>query len=481
MNIQIGGLTIDRPAKEAFNFFIANSTFEYFNAGSYGFIIEATLHNTISPYKSFNSANFENLVDTLLIKFVGITENPDEVDSEWTFIDPNDKTICNKTTFIDEVNIQTEIYLKTIDYLEPICPAPVYAEVITNMDSQTLVTELIDSLDPDSELFEYLGNLLVALTTSAVPLLGIIGMEIAPNFRSLDEYESFPVGHPLYVTTPRLRLYENMARFQLLKMAVLTGYIHNDNHIANLLLNITYNNNYTGILGKILIIDFGFASKLTAQEIEDIKENIRNNSYVHALSLLYDNRERPDGLILSEYEDLYGWLSLEYSNRELEPAQTREQTNTRLTELNVAYESSIDARIHRFGARVPPIRLPLSSAKKNEFYNGMIDPTYREFEDLPESIPSVHAFNPVEFLEERDVIHDSIPVFSTASPVASATVTMPAQLDEFEDVSFGGSRRNRNRKNKNKSRRNKNKSRRNKNKNKSRRNKNKNKSRRNRK
>ena len=65
---------------------------------------------------------------------------------------------------------------------------------------------------------------------------------------------------------------EQMAKLQILNLALKTGYSQNDFHRANLLIDPNYEGMYKGLRGKVLIIDFGLASGSNPGDVNLLNE-----------------------------------------------------------------------------------------------------------------------------------------------------------------------------------------------------------------
>ena len=134
--MQKGGVfIINKDPEKSINFFLDNCLkVEWMTstAGSAsGVIFECILQDSVrSPYEMIRASNFKSPVKKIIIKIVGIDSEEDE-HLYWSV--PirgfNDKRLEKEETFQKEVNIQTDIFLKSITYLNPLCPAPIYASI----------------------------------------------------------------------------------------------------------------------------------------------------------------------------------------------------------------------------------------------------------------------------------------------------------------------------------------------------------------
>jgi hypothetical protein len=397
---QKGGILIKMPAKEAFNFFINNSQVELLTEpviGSFGIILKLTLNpGVVSRYEMFNASTYKKPIDCILLKLVALGPNK----GRWTYKDGNSKIIELEETFQKEINIQTDIFFKTMEYLEPICPAPVYANVLKNKDDsidflkllETKVKNIesvdspspapgIDSISmddllnfmkknkPDTKLI--LQILQDRINSGQIPWLGLLAMELAKDYITINDYYIKCNTKKDYL---RYEEIEQMAKLQILNLALKTGYSQNDFHRDNLLIN----SNYEGMnnLGKVMIIDFGLATKIAPDTLLEIKNLYNQKKYQEALNL-FKSFVRPDSeKKLGYYQSLYGWLYNEDTEKRGKlPKRTNEYYNNIIDKLVTEENDAIDTRIklfdekHKENPEVYPL-LPLSNSIKNNFYQG---------------------------------------------------------------------------------------------------------------
>ena len=123
--------------------FLSNSSVSFLNSGSNGMAFKATITPTsgyVSKYKNVDYAGYNTPVTNMLIK-VGVVSYksniPDHISRELIY--PTEES-----EFVKEVNIQTDIFLKTMNYLQPLCPAIVYSNTF---DDPKLLQLLISKLD----------------------------------------------------------------------------------------------------------------------------------------------------------------------------------------------------------------------------------------------------------------------------------------------------------------------------------------------
>jgi len=318
---QKGGLFIKGDPKQAFNFFIDNSEIELLNVGGrFSIILKANFKNNLSdsPYKKYNYSNYGENVNCLLIKIVALIDYPDNYIKKNDYIQwyntDIEKSIDDKKNFLNEVKIQNDIFLKTVNFLEPICPGIVYHEIFDINDDWTIIRKIKEKMNIQNT--NSLLDIIINIFQRGQKYLrkhiklGIIVMELGENFKPLY----------LFKSNNNFENYKNMAKLQLYKMIKMTGYYHNDFHIGNILIDSEYEGIYD-IKGKVLIIDFGFSHKgiylpKSKSNLMDDFENqindlIKNNNIQKLFNFIYNELYRPDNykFDLEKETSPYKWIT----------------------------------------------------------------------------------------------------------------------------------------------------------------------------
>lgn len=340
------GVILNANDKTAYDTFIDNATFKFLGSGSNGVSIIASLKPGIeSPYKSLDESNYGGEIKTTLIKF--IAKNHLKTCTQLGVIEINSAI---KSDIVNELNIQTDIALKTLSYLEPICPMPIYYE---DNISISQLNKMIASAE-DSNTSEILTSIKNCIQNKRISGFSIIVMEFAKNYvRLFDVY------------TDNNSPYFYMTAYIILKLAIDTGYSHGDYHVANIMINDTKNNYFNGMTGSPLLIDFGFTTKIEIDKLETILNFIQNKEYTSALEVI-GSIPRPDGLELDNpaYSKWYGYLLKDF----------QPDANQRIDELFRLREEAIQNTVikfnelHRNNPAIP--LLPLSNSAKKNIYSG---------------------------------------------------------------------------------------------------------------
>ena len=281
--------------EEAFNKFLDKSNIEYLNSGGSGIILKAQFIGDISetPYYTFDSINISSPVTEIVIKIVLLNELilPDKSNLKnfnWSF---NGSTLLqdNYNGFINEINTQCDVVLKTVGYLEPISPTIVYSDILTNnSDIQTFINILYSKSRNDENIKKLIKDLLVILNRQyfykdekmSKSKIGFIVMElVTPNFNSMRNmflrtykkikndsnvkklamsfsgmtidkiYENSnfkELNNHVYElsTLYNFELYKNMARWLLIELACKCGITQADFHFGNFLIDPVYKGYY---------------------------------------------------------------------------------------------------------------------------------------------------------------------------------------------------------------------------------------------
>jgi len=399
---QHGGIIIkDKDHKRAFHYFIENRGYlQIISKTPTSVLLECTLNRDVlenSPYLMLRPDDYKSTVNCILIKLGLVVTNIENINNnERKYIDKfinlyfqmrereeRNKQKMNsnhekfktynisgtKQNFIDEINIQTEVFLKTIEYLDPICPGVVYGNVIDhvndsitfigdlqkgcNGETHRVLTELqkvfgylyelcndknavrkiindsingIKGTKSDTELTQkdlnnlnlvhYMAKILITDESSKFNIgLGIIAMEFVDNgytifnklYRDIYTYGSYEK-NPFY--KDQVVTYENMARLKLIDLALKTGYSQCDFHASNIMINPKLQGYYEGYEGRVMLIDFGYAKKIPLDKLEEIKVSYKNQEYMNCINILF-NLGRMDGgknNIFVDYLDLFGWI-----------------------------------------------------------------------------------------------------------------------------------------------------------------------------
>lgn len=267
---------------ELFNF-IQNSDIFYIGKGSYGHIVRLTINNSdfIPKYKYMKYGKFGNSVNSIILKISYIkTKSATSI----RVIDEND--------FNREVNIQTDIFLKTMKYMKPLCPAIIYADIFNESDKYILNNILNVNISEDLPNIEEFSLIAMELAEEYITIHNYLNEN---NLKDIDKMSDEPIAR---INENVLRIY-SLKYFGILQLLIETGYSHHDFHNNNVMIDNSPEPN------SIILIDFGETQKLQPEKIKEIRDECANKKYFDAMSILCDI-PRYDEKDLRTYPQLYG-------------------------------------------------------------------------------------------------------------------------------------------------------------------------------
>jgi len=278
--------------EEDIDVFLEKCKITYLSKGSYGIALVA--ESTSSPYISVRGG-IEKPINKIIIKVCAINEQPFKITSVVNGHNSRFATVKEKN-FEREIEIQTELFFRTCEYLDPICPSILYTEIKGAIydfhEKKRVETRLHDLLIKSDEIGKiYLKNIIHLLETGGLNMYGIICMEYAEGFETM---------YQLKETRPeKIEKLRNVARYKLIEMTFKTQYTHSDFHENNILCNPDTED--------VLLIDFGLANKMTHDQWSVLRKEYKEKKYFDALNSIF-YIDRRDLFVLRHDLDAYGWL-----------------------------------------------------------------------------------------------------------------------------------------------------------------------------
>jgi len=177
--------------------------------------------------------------------------------------------------FKSEVLMQTKCYEITSKSLQALCPNIIYS----NSHDLKFFRDLNFIVDEISENNVVMEEVKVS----------VIIMELLDDFESMNNYELDNYGDTKENIETKVR-FHNMARYAVIEYALMTGCIHRDLGVRNILISPEYTGYYVGdsepsLVGRPAIIDFGYAEFIPnlKEEIISILENESSTKFTDAL------------------------------------------------------------------------------------------------------------------------------------------------------------------------------------------------------
>jgi hypothetical protein len=420
---QKGGLMLPYKnqdhSKQVFNEFLSNSIrIEMVSKGSYSLTFKVILPEAIpsdfvsKDYKEISpSKNFGEPIQCILVK-IALIYDTNEAKKQFMLKYPhlkhgrqNNKSddgigyiftynksafeikTINPSEFQNEINVQTDIYMKTIQYLQPLCPGIVYADILEGMPASTFLDMFSSKATPD--LLPII-NKLISILRNPGPYakmnlnLGVIGMQFVSNSKTLASYitdKTFP--------DEQKQSFLTMGMYALLTLALDTGYNHNDFHYGNIMIenNDTYfyklegghnfvDNYVDGRKQRAIIIDFGRATKIPQEVMNIIRERVEKGQFKEALECLCNPKTANQFVRDKKYSLYYGWIC---GNNDLNPMKLEGEHTIyepildliQLRETAINENVYIMEQLHNTNPTKYPL-LPVSNSFKNQLYEGMI-------------------------------------------------------------------------------------------------------------
>ena len=375
-------------AKEGdIDIFLENSKISYLSKGSFGIALVA--ESTTSPYIS-EREGIERSINKIIIKVCAI-DNPFKITTNINGRNSSFTTVSEKN-FEREIEIQTEVFFRTCEYLDPICPSILHTEVKGSVYDFTLKRRLntrLSDLLPKSDLTTqlYLSNIIQLLETGRLSMYGIICMEYAEGFETLNKIKQ--------IRPDKIEKLRDVARYKLIEMTLKTQYTHSDFHETNILCNPDTND--------VLLIDFGLANKLTVKQWEVLRDEYKGKNgktYFDALeSIFYIDRR--DLFVLRHDLDSYGWLiGADIEDNEEGYNENANENNENYKDRQIIIKDHIIDKInegiaivvHENNQKIEHLKqvkkLPLTKKERLKFYQFMNEVTLK---------PSIYAARPLSY------------------------------------------------------------------------------------
>ena len=383
-----GGILIKGESKKAFYNFLQKSSLNYVTSGANGFIFKASQQKTdpspyrfidISEYGEGAASKYGEPVKDLLIKFVFLDDKYAK-NRDFNFkLYEKDIQFSTKQNFIDEVNTQVDIYMKSIKYLQPICPAIVYSEIMDMTDNNRKklfeLCRLDNSQKNENENEKENINISILrtmLTKVKFNSIGIIGMEYVSNSNTAFNYYTSE-------DYKDKNLLLNACLYLLIELAMTTGYTQGDFHLGNFLISPDTTNYFYGYNIRPILIDFGYSKKILPKDMVIINNFYKKGQYMKIIEQLCDIG-RKDSYELFGYDGEPNFYGLTCNADKTRPSyEDYTGQNQAILELIDAREQAININTKKFNARninkadiLQGDLMPLETIRKY-LYDGIIN------------------------------------------------------------------------------------------------------------
>jgi len=421
--------------------YLENSDIQQLSRGAFAVTYKTSLKQNIQEYflNLDVGNNFKQYIRELVVKIcvINVLNNEDNLETNVKalnsrtrkFIDNTlEISLVNRNEFIEEVNVQTDIYLKTVKYLQPLCPGIAYTNIITDNRNNNNGTSI------DEKILNLLGiPIFIDSKPNKTPITyGIIVMELANNYSTMHSILYYIDKKP---QTPEI-LEDRfhiiiIGFFMLIQLALETGYTHGDFHGGNMMVNKNYDTYFYNIPIRMLIIDFGRTIKIPQLEMEMFRERCNNKQYIQALQILCNRPVANEYVAKRQNNKFYGWVCdifnygmFKNTNiTEIEIEQVNGKINNGIDDLFSKRERQINTNIETMKDLHDQISdyplIPLSNSAKNNLFSGFIENIRLETEDI------VDVPNEVEQIRRQEPLDWSFAPLG--SPQAQPVLTPQAQ------------------------------------------------------
>jgi hypothetical protein len=341
--------------EEDLDIFLQNCKISYLSSGAYGIVF--LVESDTSPYVSVRD---DRPINKMIIKLCAINNHGTHSigSAKYTV-----KTVSEKS-FEREIEIQTEVFFRTCDYLDPICPCIIHSEVkgadfdpVKRQRFAPRLSHLLSKTQQDSVEHILLKLFVDQITTGRLFEYGLICMEYADGFNTLYRLKQTE-------SKETIEKLESIARQKLIEMSFKTQYTHSDFHHGNILCKL-------GVKPQVLLIDFGLCNRLNDEQWKTLKEEWYSHRYYDALeSIFYPLRY--DTYDLRNRMDQYGWLlgtdEIEYDeDDDFEEIYVAQEIIMKITsELDTLVEDQ-NKKIQQLKDAFPK-KFPLTEKERQKFY-----------------------------------------------------------------------------------------------------------------
>ena len=392
--------------------YLENSDIRILSRGAYGITFKTSLRQNIPEYflNLDVGNNFKQNVRELVVKLCVINVNNDEKTEKKYYKEQkyeklntiNQRTRqfikdrlnispINRDEFIEEVNIQTDIYLKTVTYLQPLCPGIAYTNIIIDNRIDNTGTSINEKILK-----------LLRIPINNTIIYGIIVMELAKDYNTMHSIltkldEQNP--QPKEIRDYRFNIIL-IGFFMLIQLALETGYTHGDFHNGNMMVNENYDTYFYNTPIRMLIIDFGRTIKIPQLQMNMFRERCNNKQYLYALQILCNKPVANEYVANRQFNRFYGWVCdvFNYGMFKITTNNEKEKENEKrriIGLINNSIETLFIKRERQININIETMKdlheqiteyplMPLSNSAKNNLFSGFIENIRLDIEEIEE-------------------------------------------------------------------------------------------------
>ena len=383
------------------------SDISYFNQGAYGIGYKVNIRDvTKSEYNILSLNNTEESIKCgqLFVKLVPIFDSDSDVGHE-LINNVLDMYPTPSKDFLNEIKIQSDVYKKTNEKLEAVCPPIVYSNIVNNTEKASralILLSLMIKQMPNDENKVFLERMKRLYEGNRQLKLGIIAMSFAKNYDTLRNVlrNTNNIG--------RKAMYKYLAVYELLRLYDI-GYMHGDYHTQNILINTNYKYNNlddNSFLGRALIIDYGLAFK-NKHKTDDIP--ITPSVKLHIMA-----QEKHPQTSQNAYSwDSYKWL--------IDFIETEPGLNNNYQVIKNSITNFQDQMIVKINENYPGIITQIRDINESKYRGSVIKGGRALYETQPQPLvaPSKMTTKTTDIANQKDsllfkVNKEATPVISTA-------------------------------------------------------------------
>uniref|UniRef100_A0A6C0D4U9 Protein kinase domain-containing protein n=1 Tax=viral metagenome TaxID=1070528 RepID=A0A6C0D4U9_9ZZZZ len=280
--------------EEDLDIFLQEFRISYLTSGAFGVVF--LVESETSPYVSMRN---DQRINKMIIKLCGVSNHTFPLTSTIKGRRHTLKTVSERS-FEREIEIQTELFFRTCEYLNPLCPCIIHSEIkhadfdaVNRRRLAPRLSHLLSKSEPDTLEYYILHFFLQQITSGTLSMYGLICMEYADGFETLYKLKKTE-------SNETITQFESIARMKLIEMTLKTTYTHSDFHDGNILCK-------KGSTPEVMLIDFGLCNRLNHEEWKILKKEWDSHKYYDALeSIFYPLRY--DNYDLRNNMEEYGWL-----------------------------------------------------------------------------------------------------------------------------------------------------------------------------